>query len=152
VDEMLKALGDGTRRRVLDALRERDGQTLTELHTRLDASRQAVAHHLDVLEAVGLVTVRRHGRYRVHYLDTAPLRTITERWPPSRHRAPTGGLRTALDLTELGAKLRAQRHRREHPWATDEEVRQVVDAWLMDHTRAPYGDGEGRSVPWPRPT
>ena len=44
------------------------------------SSRQAISQHLDVLEAAGLVRSRREGRYKFHDLDTAPLRTITDRW------------------------------------------------------------------------
>ncbi len=84
--DVFKALADPTRRAILDELQERDGQTLFELCTRLisrhgfSSSRQAVSQHLDVLEAAGLVRSRREGRYKFHELDTAPLRTITDRW------------------------------------------------------------------------
>ena len=83
---MFKALADPTRRPIVDALAERDGQTLFELCSRLAMgdgrvqTRQAVSQHLDILEAAGLVLVRREGRYKFHDLDTAPLRTITDRW------------------------------------------------------------------------
>jgi DNA-binding transcriptional ArsR family regulator len=85
-DALFKAIADPTRRALLDALAERDGQTLFELCARLitrhglSSSRQAVSQHLDVLEAAGLVTTRREGRYKFHDLDTSPLRTITDRW------------------------------------------------------------------------
>jgi hypothetical protein len=42
------------------------------------------------------------------------------------------GFRIALELTELGAQLVAQRYRREHPEASEEEVRRVVAEWFMD--------------------
>ena len=86
VGDVYKALADPTRRAILDELQERSGQTLFELCTRLisrhglSSSRQAVSQHLDVLEDAGLVHIRREGRYKFHDLDTAPLRTITERW------------------------------------------------------------------------
>jgi DNA-binding transcriptional ArsR family regulator len=86
VGDVFKALADPTRRAILDELQERDGQTLFELCSRLitkhglTSSRQAVSQHLDVLEEAGLVLTRREGRYKFHDLDTAPLRTITERW------------------------------------------------------------------------
>lgn len=76
-------------------MRERDGQTLFELCTRLtmqhglDLTRQAVSQHLDVLESAGLVVAQREGRYKFHYLDTTPLEAIRERWPIRR----TGGRR-----------------------------------------------------------
>jgi DNA-binding transcriptional ArsR family regulator len=86
VGDVFKALADPTRRAILDELQERNDQTLFELCTRLisrhglGSSRQAVSQHLDVLEEAGLVTTRREGRYKFHSLDTAPLKTITDRW------------------------------------------------------------------------
>lgn len=74
----------------MDELKERDNQTLFELCTRLitkhgiDSSRQAISQHLDVLEAAGLVTTRREGRYKFHQLQTKPLDEIQERWGQSR--------------------------------------------------------------------
>jgi DNA-binding transcriptional ArsR family regulator len=84
---VFKALADPTRRTILDELTERDGQTLFELCGRLvmkhgiDSTRQAISQHLEVLEAAGLVRVKREGRYKFHYLDSAPLKQIAERWP-----------------------------------------------------------------------
>ncbi len=46
----------------------------------LELSRQAISQHLDVLEAAGLVSSKRQGRYKFHYLDTAPLKAIAQRW------------------------------------------------------------------------
>ena len=86
VDDVFRALADPTRRAILDELQERNGQTLFELCTRLmnrhglGSTRQAVSQHLAVLEEAGLVRSRREGRYKFHDLDTAPLRTITDRW------------------------------------------------------------------------
>jgi DNA-binding transcriptional ArsR family regulator len=88
VSDVYRALADPTRRAILDELSERDGQTLFELCTRLatkhglGSSRQAISQHLDVLESAGLVKTRREGRYKFHQLDTTPLQTILERWPP----------------------------------------------------------------------
>lgn len=84
--DVFKALADPTRRAILDELMERDGQTLFELCSRLAArhglgsTRQAISQHVVVLEAAGLVTTRREGRYKFHQLDTAPLRQALERW------------------------------------------------------------------------
>ena len=86
VGDVFKALADPTRRAILDELTERDGQTLFELCARLatkhamGSTRQAISQHLDVLEAAGLVTTRREGRYKFHHFDTAPLRQIADRW------------------------------------------------------------------------
>ncbi len=87
VSDVFKALADPTRRALLDELTDRDGQTLFELCARLTtnhglaSTRQAVSQHLEVLEAAGLVSTRREGRYKYHHLDTSPLGAITERWP-----------------------------------------------------------------------
>jgi DNA-binding transcriptional ArsR family regulator len=84
--DVFKALADPTRRKILDELTERDGQTLFEICARLatkhglGSSRQAISQHLAVLEAAGLVVSRKEGRYRFHDLDTRPLHTIVERW------------------------------------------------------------------------
>ncbi|NHI18532.1 helix-turn-helix transcriptional regulator [Phycicoccus endophyticus] len=84
-DAVFRALADPTRRALLDALLERDGQTLFELCTRMadtgvGSSRQAISQHIDVLAGAGLVHVRREGRYRLHDLDTTPLHPLRERW------------------------------------------------------------------------
>ncbi|WP_203655057.1 ArsR/SmtB family transcription factor [Actinocatenispora rupis] len=85
-DDVFRALADPTRRRILDELAERDGQSLFELCGRLATrhglglSRQAVSQHLAVLEAADLVRTRREGRYKFHDLNTAPLERILNRW------------------------------------------------------------------------
>lgn len=66
------------------------------------------------------------------------------------HPAERTGMAVALDLLEFSLLVRAERHRREHPLATEEEVAEVVTAWKTDRPGAPLGDAEGRSVPWPR--
>jgi len=87
VGDVFKALADPTRRALLDELVDRNDQTLFELCARLvskhqlGSTRQAVSQHLVVLEDAGLVTTRREGRYKLHHLDTAPLRGIINRWP-----------------------------------------------------------------------
>lgn len=85
-EDVFKALADPTRRRILDELVERDGQTLFEICTRLvtkhglGLSRQAISQHLAVLESAGLVLSRRQGRYKFHDLNTEPLERIVTRW------------------------------------------------------------------------
>jgi DNA-binding transcriptional ArsR family regulator len=93
VADVYQALADPTRRKILDELTERDGQTLFEICARLamkhqlTSSRQAVSQHLDVLEGAGLVVSRREGRYKFHHLDREPLEHIADRWlKPDPHR------------------------------------------------------------------
>lgn len=88
MDEVFKALADGSRRKLLDALRRKNGQTLTQLCGQLDMTRQAVAKHLAILEAANLVVPLRQGREKLHYLNPAPLHEVYERWigKYQRHR------------------------------------------------------------------
>jgi DNA-binding transcriptional ArsR family regulator len=79
-DTIFKALGDSSRRFLLDLLFERDGQTLGELASRLEMSRFGVMKHLKVLENAGVVITRRQGREKLHYLNAAPIRLIHDRW------------------------------------------------------------------------
>jgi len=87
MSDVFEALAAPARRTILDELCERDGQTLFELCNRLAMkhgvamSRQAISQHLDVLESAGLITTKREGRYKFHYINLAPLKTISERWP-----------------------------------------------------------------------
>ena len=87
IGDLFDALAAPARRAILDELSEKDGQTLFELCSRLamkhglGLSRQAISQHLDVLESAGLLTTRRQGRYKFHYLDTTPLKFINQRWP-----------------------------------------------------------------------
>jgi DNA-binding transcriptional ArsR family regulator len=80
MDEVFKALADGSRRQLLDRLHARNGQTLNELCEGLDMSRQAVTKHLGILEDANLVATRRDGREKLHYLNPVPIHQISERW------------------------------------------------------------------------
>nr|WP_037331499.1 metalloregulator ArsR/SmtB family transcription factor [Saccharopolyspora rectivirgula] len=100
MDAVFKALADPTRRTILDELTERNGQTLFEICSRLatkhglGSSRQAISQHLDVLEAAGLVETSRKGRYKFHYINTAPLEPIVERWLTKAGKGVDGRLGT----------------------------------------------------------
>jgi uncharacterized protein YndB with AHSA1/START domain/DNA-binding transcriptional ArsR family regulator len=80
VDEVFKALADASRRRLLDRLNERNGQSLRELCAGLDMARQSVSKHLAVLEAANLVTTVWRGREKLHYLNAVPINAIADRW------------------------------------------------------------------------
>src|SRR5690242_5730685 len=78
---VFKALADPIRRRLLDALFERDGLTLGDLEARIpELTRFGVMKHLAVLEQAGLVVTRKQGRHKHHYLNAVPIRLIYERW------------------------------------------------------------------------
>jgi uncharacterized protein YndB with AHSA1/START domain len=80
VDLVFRALADPTRRSLLDELFREDGQTLSALEHRLPMSRFGVMKHLKVLEEAGLVTTRRHGREKLHFLNVIPIRLVHDRW------------------------------------------------------------------------
>jgi DNA-binding transcriptional ArsR family regulator len=92
VADVFECLAAPARRAILDELHDRDGQTLFELCARLTIkhglalTRQAISQHLDVLESAGLVTAKREGRYKFHFLDTAPLEIIVDRWLTAKRK------------------------------------------------------------------
>jgi DNA-binding transcriptional ArsR family regulator len=101
IDDVFKALADPTRRQLLDELFEEDGQTLSALEQRLPMSRFGVAKHLKVLEGAGLVTTRKRGREKLHFLNPVPIREVHDRWV-SKYAEPWAAALTGLkkDLEE----------------------------------------------------
>jgi DNA-binding transcriptional ArsR family regulator len=95
MDEVFKALADPTRRGLLDELFRQDGQTLSELEGRLPMTRFGVMKHLRVLEDAHLVTTRRRGREKLHFLNTVPIRLIHDRWV-SKYAEPWAAKLTGL--------------------------------------------------------
>jgi len=80
MDDVFKALADPSRRRLLDSLHARNGQTLGELCELLDMTRQAVTKHLDILENANLVATNWRGREKLHFINPVPINDIAERW------------------------------------------------------------------------
>ena len=80
MDAVFKALADPTRRSLLDELFEQDGQTLGALERRLPMTRFGVMKHLNVLAEAGLVTTKKRGREKLHFLNPVPIRLIHDRW------------------------------------------------------------------------
>lgn len=109
VELIFKALGDPSRRTLLDRLFRRDGQTLGQLTAGLEMTRFGVAKHLRVLEAAGLVTTRRHGREKRHYLNPVPIRRIHDRWI-SKYAEPWAGGLNRLRAVLEGEAMRAPKH------------------------------------------
>ncbi len=89
MDEAFKALADPSRRRLLDSLNGRNGQTLRELCAELDMVRQSVSKHLAVLESASLITTIWRGREKLHYLNAEPISAIADRWISQYDRART---------------------------------------------------------------
>lgn len=96
MDQIFKALNDVTRRQILDLLRERDGQTVSELVDQLELTRFGVMKHLKVLEQATLVTPLKEGRFKYHYLNAAPLEAVVNRWIEPLLAKPTAQMALAL--------------------------------------------------------
>jgi DNA-binding transcriptional ArsR family regulator len=99
-DAVFRALADPTRRHLLDRLFERDGRTLTELEQDLEMTRFGVMKHLKVLEEAGLVTTKKSGREKLHFLNPVPIRLVHDRWIDKfteRHVAALADLKHQLE-------------------------------------------------------
>jgi uncharacterized protein YndB with AHSA1/START domain/DNA-binding transcriptional ArsR family regulator len=92
MDEVFRALADASRRRLLDSLNRRNGQSLRELCAGLEMARQSVSKHLAVLESANLVTTAWRGREKLHYLNAEPINAIADRWIGQYHRERAGAL------------------------------------------------------------
>lgn len=99
MDAIFKALSDPARRALLDSLRKRDGQTLSDLEQVLEMSRFGVMKHLNVLAEAKLIVTRKDGRFKYHYLNPVPLQDVMDRWTAPFLQ------RQARAVTELKAKL-----------------------------------------------
>ena len=113
MDAVFRALADPTRRELLDELFRRDGQSLGELEERLPMTRFGVMKHLSVLEQAGLITTRRQGRQKLHFLNPVPIRQVHDRWV-SKYTEPWAAMLSGLkeqleddmttDATDSGAR------------------------------------------------
>ncbi len=77
---MFRALADASRRQLLDRLHGRNGRRWVNYAKDLDMTRQAVAKHLSILEEANLVSIRRQGREKLHFINPVPINEIAERW------------------------------------------------------------------------
>jgi uncharacterized protein YndB with AHSA1/START domain/DNA-binding transcriptional ArsR family regulator len=105
-NQLFKALADPSRRRLLDSLNQRAGQSLGQLCTGLDMARQSVSKHLALLEAADLVTTVWRGRVKLHYLNAAPINDIAERWIGAFNRGRAealADLKRALEDTSMAS-------------------------------------------------
>jgi DNA-binding transcriptional ArsR family regulator len=86
LNRLYRAIGDTTRRRIIDELAKRGGQSLFEICARLTSehgitySRQGFSRHLGVLEDVGIVNVTWQGTTKLHTLNAAPLTRLSGGW------------------------------------------------------------------------
>ena len=102
MDRVFRALASPARRRLLDALRAHNGQTLGELCTHLAMTRQAVTQHLARLEGANLVATVRRGREKLHYLNPVPIHEIYKRWIVKYERQHLDALQALKERAEGG--------------------------------------------------
>ena len=98
---VFKALGDESRRRLLDLLFLKDGRSLSELEEHLPMTRFGVMKHLKILKEAGLIVTRKSGRETLHYLNAIPIQMVYDRWVSKYARG------WARSLTELKYDLEA---------------------------------------------
>jgi DNA-binding transcriptional ArsR family regulator len=106
LDSLLRALGDATRRRLLDRLRDAPGLTLSALSDGFEQSRQAISKHLALLAAADLVVCVWRGREKLHYLNPVPLQALPARWVTTsarEHGAALAALQRALQAQQDAA-------------------------------------------------
>ncbi len=103
MDAIFKALNDPARRALLDSLRAKDGQSLSDLEAQLDMTRFGVMKHLKVLEDASLIVTRKVGRFKYHYLNAIPLQEVIDRWIEPLLAKPT-----ARAVTRLKAQLEGE--------------------------------------------
>jgi DNA-binding transcriptional ArsR family regulator len=99
-DAVFRALADASRRQLLDRLHRKNGQSLGELCQGLDMTRQAVAKHLAILQEANLVSSKRLGREKLHFINPVPINAIAERWIRKferRHLSALSALRKDLE-------------------------------------------------------
>jgi DNA-binding transcriptional ArsR family regulator len=99
-DSIFKALADASRRQLLDTLRAEGGLSLGALCKGHDMSRQAVTKHLALLEAAGLVVVKKQGREKLHYLNPMPISEIYARWIGKFERSRVDALQNLKQALE----------------------------------------------------
>ena len=107
MDAVFRALADPARRRLLDSLHGRNGQTLGELCEDHDMTRQAVTKHLAILEEANLVATQRRGREKLHFINPVPLNAIAERWIrkfQQRHLSALSALKKSLEKDRKGER------------------------------------------------
>ncbi len=80
MDAVFQALGNESRRRMLDIVKEEPGIAVGALAREFEVSRIAVMKHVAVLESANLVLSEKDGRTRRLYFNAAPIQMIHDRW------------------------------------------------------------------------
>jgi DNA-binding transcriptional ArsR family regulator len=99
-DKVFKALADPSRRKVLDSLHAKNGQTLGALCERLDMRRQSASQHVDILVDANLVSAMWSGREKLHFINPVPIHEVYERWVRKFERGPLALLQQVKSQAE----------------------------------------------------
>ncbi len=142
MDAVFRALADPTRRSLLDELFEQDGQTLSALEQRLPLTRFGVMKHLKVLEEAGLLTTKRRGREKLHFLNPVPIRLVHDRWV-SKYAEPW-----AATLSELKKTLEEEVMEKVFEIYIKATPERVWEAITNNEMRRKYSFGVGVISDW----
>jgi uncharacterized protein YndB with AHSA1/START domain len=142
MDEVFKALADPTRRSLLDELFKQDGQSLSALEQRLPMTRFGVMKHLRLLEEAGLVTTRKRGREKLHFLNPVPIRLVHDRWV-SKYAEPW-----AATLAGLKHELEEQTMEKVFEIYIKTTPERLWEAITDDEKRRLYNFGVGVKSDW----
>jgi uncharacterized protein YndB with AHSA1/START domain len=142
MDAVFKALADSTRRSLLDELFKRDGQTLSALEQRLPMTRFGVMKHLKVLEQAGLVTTRKRGREKLHFLNAVPIRLVHDRWV-SKYSEPW-----VATLSELKTRLEDRTMEKVYEIYIKTTPERLWEAITDPQLRGRYNFGVGVESDW----
>src|SRR5262252_3880262 len=150
VESVFRALADENRRKLLDVLFARDGQTLTELADSIPSmTRFGVMKHLRVLEEAQLVSVRRDGRLKLHYLNAVPIRLIHDRWIGKYRKARAAALaELKIDLEEQEMRTVAPRPAQVYTVYIRAPREKVWDAITKPEFTRRYFYGSEATRPW----
>src|SRR5690242_14570592 len=142
MDDVFKALSDPTRRDLLDELFREDGQSLSALEARFSMSRFGIAKHLRILEEAGLVSARRRGREKLHFLNPVPIRLVHDRWV-SKYAEPW-----AATLSDLKQRLEEQTMEKVFEIYIKTSPERLWEAITDGEIRRKYNFGMGIESDW----
>jgi uncharacterized protein YndB with AHSA1/START domain len=142
MDMVFKALADPTRRSLLDELFKQDGQSLSALEQQLPMTRFGVMKHLKVLQEAGLITTRRRGREKLHFLNPVPIQLVHDRWV-SKYAEPW-----AATLSGLKKRLEEKTVEKIFEIYIKTTPERLWDAITNSEMRQKYNFGVGVNSSW----
>ncbi len=102
-DEVWKAIADGKRRKIVDALANGRKSTGEIVDLFPSAARTGILKHIGILEKADLIVVMREGRVRWNYLNPAPLKRACNPWVRKHVEGISSSVARLKKLAEFGA-------------------------------------------------